>query len=247
VRSDFYTPYSTLEQLVLLNIGKLYPVGVESTPNFDRLMCQSFINTAIHYINTSFTIKNHKDLKVQSATDITSGIYTLDIINDCGIEYKTHLDLLYIYKTTDNRFKSPLKYVTPKIYLASYLPIIDDSTNTPSTWTIFEGRYLYFYPKSDGTYPLYFVYDKLPPNFINYTGNSPFENEYDNIIITIATGFFYLAIEEIEIGKAWVDIGNAMLNKKTLTFTVPSNMQSKHQVSSASSSKTWTDPSVDED
>jgi hypothetical protein len=247
MRSDFYTPYETFEQLVLLNTGKLYASGISGTPNFDRLMCQSFINTAIHYINTSFTVINNKNVLITSGTPINSGVYYLDLINDCGIEYETHVDLIYIYKTTENKYKSPLKYVTPKIYLASYLPIINDSTNTPSIWTMFEGRYLYFYPKSDNYYPLYLVYDKLVPNFINFTGVSPFENEYDSIIVTIATGFFYLAMEEIEIGKAWVDIGNAMLNKKTLTFSIPSNMAMKHQISSASSSKTWTDPSVEED
>jgi len=246
MRQNYFTTYSTLEEAVLQNVGFIHSSGkVTATDVRLRRICQSAINNAIHYINAldSYSLRN---VLSQSAANLTSGIYTLDLINDCGLEYVNHIDSIYLYDNSEERYKSPLKYVTSRIYLASFLPIIKESSGRPVSWSIFEKRYLYFYPKSDATYNLFIVTDNICPNFENFTGVSPFPNNYDYSIIAIATGIVLLAAEDTVLAQSWISVANSILTKQILNISVPGNFKPRHQAS-VSSSKTWTDPSVNED
>jgi hypothetical protein len=246
MRSDYFTPYSTIEKAVLQIVGQIYPSGAAGTPSGLRDLTQIFINQAIYYINSSFTIKNLKNIRQQSSTNLILNDYDLDLINECGLEYYSQINTIYLKKVSDSTTKPPMKYVTGDVFLAKYMPIVDDSSGTPTVWSIFDSRYLFFYPKTDEEMIVTILYDKYPPAFSGYTGYSPFTNDYDQCIIAMASGLFYLSTEEIEIGGAWIEVANAMLNKKTLSFSHPSNFSPSHQPS-IQKGKVWTDPNADED
>jgi hypothetical protein len=244
IRTDFFTSYADLEKVILNNIGKLHSSGVvTSTPTSIRLMAQDCFNMAVVHANGIQEARNLSN-KIAAYTLTVLYDWDLDLITDLNLQYILDLQSIHLYNNSTSAY-SILKYKTPSSFIAQCLPNIMVSSGVPKLYTLIEGRYLWLYPRPDLLYTLNIRYKVLPAKIINYTGNSPFENEYDYILTSLATAFFWLNIEEIELGNIWLQIANSLLTKKAVSMSLPVPMDPSSSATEALRSKPYTDPMVD--
>jgi hypothetical protein len=244
MRTDYYTTYSKLEEAVLHNIG--YGSVATSPPATLRTLIQHYINAAIYYIYGNQEIRHLTHIHT-SYTLASTSIWEIDLIDDVGINYLHDLEAIYIYDPTVTEYKGMLKYVTPATFVAKLLPNIHVSTSTPKNYTFFDGRYMKFYPKNDELYVFHFLYKQMPPLFSGYTGNSPFTNEYDPIVTSVATSLYYLGVEEIEIGSTWLQVANGIMQRRIINVTMPLPFGSGSLKPESKPSKAWKDPMAEGD
>jgi len=140
--------------------------------------------------------------------------WQIDLIDDVGLEYIENLNSIAFIDEYGNE-KGMVEFMPPHLFVAQCLTDIDSRNNeTVSTlYTLIEGRYIWLYPKVL-KFTLRIFYHEIAKKINNYTGNSPFANDYDGIITQLAIAYTWADLEEIEISTATMQVAQALLQAR---------------------------------
>jgi hypothetical protein len=242
-RTDYYTAYSALELIIVNNVGLLPTTGLITGVSTDvRNLIQTCFNQATFYVNG---LQRNLSDRIASFTLTTLLDWDLDFILDMDFQYIEDVQSIYIYNNSTSSYEPILKYKTPSSFISQCLPTVMTSSGLPTTYTIVEGKYLWLYPRPDLLYTLKIRYKRLPVKIASYSGNSNFENDFDHILTTLSTAFFWLAKEENELAAIWLNMGNAMLKKRLASISLPSPLSAGNTVNKQN--KPYADPFIEAD
>lgn len=180
-----------------------------------------------------------ESLKSTVTVSIYSGTYTYEF-SEFDLDDLRHI---YTVKIDDGtQYYDPLAYITQQVWDAEVAPYIHTTSARPTMFTLFDDTF-YFAGNPDDDYDVEIRFAYWPERVVDTSSVVDAAN-FDPALISIATAFVWLKLEEVELYKEWMKkagIENKLFKDnamKVIDFVGKSN--TRRQVSVGPSY--WSDP-----
>ena len=220
--------YSEYEPYILRNLGR-------SDSTTSKLVMDS-LNTAQQFLAAQ---QRWKSLSDEDTFTLYTGAfyYTLDEL------YLTDLQHIYSLKLHDGtRYWPPLKEVTAYQWDNTIAPYIHTSTGRPQGFCMY-GDIIYFdrYSDADYTATIRFQYK---PQWITTSLDEINFQDSDAALIALSTCLTWLALEETENAKIWLETSKGLLRSAELDWNKLFNFRTFTKASETAQAQPdyWKDP-----
>lgn len=153
-------------------------------------------NDAMDIITMSVEMES---LKSTLTVDIYEGIYEYEF-SEFDLEDLRHIYTLKINDGT--QYYDPLLYITQQTWDAEVAPYIHTLSARPTMFTLFDDVF-YIAGKPDDDYDLELRFAYWPAKVVD-TGSIVDVVDFDSALLSLATAFVWLKIEEVELYQEWM-------------------------------------------
>lgn len=145
------------------------------------------------------SVTEMESLKSTLTVELTEGVYEYEL---AGFDL-TDIKHIYTMKINDGvQYYDPLIYVTQQVWDKEIAGYIHTSTGRPTMFTLFD-EVLYFAAVPDDDYDLEIRFLYWPAKVENILSEVDVV-DFDTALISLATAFFWLKLEEVELYREWM-------------------------------------------
>jgi len=182
-----------------------------------------------------------KSLSTTASLNVYSGTYYLSLAE----EYMTDVDHFYSLKLHDGtRYWSPLSYITPMKWDAEVSGNIHNITGKPARFTEYND-YIYFDKMFDDDYTLEIRYQFVPNHIWTNLDEVDLRGECDDALIALTICLTWVALEEPENAKIWMDIAKGFIRKDRMDLNTLLNFRTSSKSTERSTTgEYWNDPFI---
>lgn len=181
-----------------------------------------------------------KSLSTTASISIYSGDYYLSLAE----EYMTDIDHIYSAKLHDGtRYWPPMSQITPMKWDAEVSGNIHSITGKPTRFAVYS-NYIYFDKILDDDYTLELRYQFTPNHIWTNLDEVDLRGECDDGLIALTICLTWVALEEAENAKIWMEIAKGFIRKDRMDLNTLLNFKAFTRSGGPSTGEYWTDPFV---